>query len=501
MPPPWKGWNAIQPLAAMDPEFAILMDNMFPQPGYVELRRGHKEHSDTDTAEPVESIMAYHGLSVGDDALFAASKTSIFDVTTATPSEDVTGLTNARFQYVNFETAGGKFLWAVNGADDPQIFDGANWSTATITGVSAEDTINVNVHKNRIWGVLKDSTDAYYLPVDSIQGAATTFPLGGVFKKGGYLVAMGTWTRDGGSGPDDLAVFVSSKGEIAVYQGTDPASSDTWSIVGVFEVGNPIGLRCLLKIGSDLAIITRDGVLPMSQIPGMERGAAARIALTANIQPVLNDYTSSWASNFGWQLISYPRGTRAILNIPSVEGETQLQAVMNTVTGAWCRFTGWDANCFEVFQDRLFFGGNDGIVKEADVGGTDNGQAIRFNLKGAFNYFKQKGRQKRWTRIRPIMTTGADIVPGIGLNTDFRDDVTVIPGQASAQVTALWDDALWDVAVWPQESFFKDEWLQVMALGYCASLVMTGQVEGSETDPAILQLNAIDYEWESGGLN
>jgi hypothetical protein len=449
----------------------------------------------------IESLMAYHGTTSGDDALFAASDTSIFDVTTATPSEDVEDLSNARWQHVNFSTDGGKFLWCCNGADTPQYFDGDSWATVTITGVSAEDTINVNIHKERLWGILKDSTDAYYLATGSIQGAATTFPLGGVFRKGGYLVAMGTWTRDGGSGPDDLAVFVSSKGEIAVYQGTDPASADTWSLVGVFEVGPPIGVRCLTKIGADLGIITIDGVLPMSQIPGMERGAAARIALTANIQPVLNQYTRDWADNFGWQLISYPRGTRAILNIPSVEGDTQIQAVMNTVTGAWCRFTGFDANCWEVFQDRLFFGGNDGVVKEADVGGTDNGEAIRFSLKQAFNYFKAKGKQKRWTRIRPIMTTSADIVPGIGLDVDFRDDVPVVPGQASAQATVLWDVAVWDVDSFPEESLFKDEWLQVSAIGYCAALVMKGQVEGDETVEAVLQLNAVDYEWESGGPN
>lgn len=304
VPPPWKGWNAIQPLAAMDPEHAIVLDNIFPQPGYVELRRGNKEHCDTATSEPVESLMAYHGNTVGDDKLLSAADEFIHDVTTSTKNELKDSLGSARFQHINITTSGGPFLWACNGVDLPQIFDGTSFADATITGVDAEDTINVNLHKERIWGVLKDSMDAYYLPVGSIQGAATLFPLGGVFKKGGYLVGMGTWTRDGGSGPDDIAVFFSSKGELAIYQGTDPSSLDTWQIVGVFEVGPPIGIRCMTKIGADLALITRDGVLPMSQIPGMERGAAARIALTANIQPVLNQYTRDWASNFGWQLIS-----------------------------------------------------------------------------------------------------------------------------------------------------------------------------------------------------
>lgn len=501
VPPPWKGWNAVQPLAAMEPEHAIQLDNIFPQPGYVELVRGHKEHCDTASDAVVESLMAYHGNTEGEDKLFAASDDTIFDVTTATAATAVADLTNSRFQHINIATSGGKFLWCCNGADMPRYFDGSSWASVVITGVDAEDTIHVNLHKERIWGVLKDSTDAYYLPVGSIQGAASLFPLGGVFRRGGFLMAMGTWTRDGGSGPDDIAVFISSKGEIALYQGTDPASADTWSIVGVFEVGQPIGRRCLTKIGADLAIITSDGVLPMSQIPGMERGAAAKIALTASIQPALNQYTRDWSVNFGWQLISYPRGTRAILNIPSVQGDTQIQSVMNTVTGAWCRTQGFNANCWEVFQDRLFFGGNDGVVSEADVGGTLGGKAISFEMRQAFNYFKERGRQKRWTRIRPIMTTSADIAPGIGLNVDFRSDVSVFPGQASATATVLWDDAKWDVDSWPQETFFKDEWLQMQAIGYCSSLIMRGNILGDENIAPVFQVNSVDYEWEVGAFS
>jgi hypothetical protein len=184
-----------------------------------------------------------------------------------------------------------------------------------------------------------------------------------------------------------------------------------------------------------------------------------------------------------------------------VQGDTQIQAVMNTVTGAWCRGRGFNANCWEIFKDRLFFGGNDGVVCEADVGGTLGGDAISFEVRQAFNYFKERGRQKRWTRIRPIMTTSADITPGIGLNVDFRSDVSVSPGQASATETVLWDDAQWDVDFWPQETFFKDEWLQMQAIGYCASLIMRGNVLGDENIAPVFQVNSVDYEWEVGAFS
>jgi hypothetical protein len=43
---------------------------------------------------------------------------------------------------------------------------------------------------------------------------------------------------------DDYAAFITSEGQVAVYSGADPASSTTWSLVGVFDIGAPIGRRC-----------------------------------------------------------------------------------------------------------------------------------------------------------------------------------------------------------------------------------------------------------------
>src|SRR5690606_28772508 len=95
---------------------------------------------------------------------------------------------------------------------------------------------------------------------------------------------------------------------------------------------------------------------------------------------------------------------------------------MNTVTGAWCRFLGQEANCWEVFNDRLFFGGNDGVVYESDTGGSDAGQPITYDLRTAFNYFGQRGMLKRWTMCRPLLTTNDVVTPGIAINVDFGEN-------------------------------------------------------------------------------
>ena len=78
-----------------------------------------------------------------------------------------------------------------------------------------------------------------------------------------YLGQRGS--LDSGSGLDDVCIFVSDQGEIAVYQGTDPASASTWSLVGVYEIGKPLNKHASFGAGGDLAILTEDGIIPVSE--------------------------------------------------------------------------------------------------------------------------------------------------------------------------------------------------------------------------------------------
>src|SRR5262245_32255822 len=177
LPAPVEGWDAVSPLAHMRPLRAVQLDNWFPQAGYIELRRGRVVHADTGVAGgKVDSVMAYHGLTA--NKLFAAVTTKIYDVSSAgSAPEALTGLANARWNHINFATSGGNFLWIANGADTPRAFDGTSWATMSITGLTATRIINPAVFKSRIWFAITDSLDPWYLPTDSVQGAATVFPL------------------------------------------------------------------------------------------------------------------------------------------------------------------------------------------------------------------------------------------------------------------------------------------------------------------------------------
>lgn len=498
LPAPTGGWDAVSPLADMKPDKAIVLDNFVPRPGYVEVRRGFISQATGLGTGVVDSLMAYHGLTSGTSKLFGAANSRIYDCTSvATATAVQTSLSNNRWQYTNFTTAGGKFLVCCNGADTVRNFDGSSWTEPTITGVTSSNLINVNAHAGKLWFVEKDTTKAWYLPTGSIAGAATALQLGENFTRGGYLVAMGTMTRDGGSGGDDLACFISSQGQVAVYGGTDPSDAQLWNLQGVYDLAPPIGYRCFKKVGADLALINIDGLIPVSAALGLDQNAQKRVALSANINNAINSVARSYKSNFGWQLCPYPKGTFAVLNIPLSEGSLQHQYIMNTLTGAWARFTGQNANCWEVFNDNLYFGGNAGTVYKADTGGYDNGSAIDATGQGAYNYMNTRGVVKLFLMLQPLLTIASESRPAVGISTDFKDNASLGTPSAATVAGALYDSAVYDSAFYPAENQAVTDWTTVAGTGHCASVHFRAS-KNTSTD-ADIQINGFNAIYQRGG--
>jgi hypothetical protein len=520
IPAPVGGWDAVSALSDMPEDRAVVLENWFPSTTDVRVRRGHQVHSAGMGSDVIDTLMVYNGLTVAASALFAVTAGAIWDISASgvAVATSETGLGNSRFQYVNFTTSGGKFLWCCNGADDPLHYNGSVWANPAITGVTASDIINVNGHKNRLWFVLKDSTKAAYLATGAVAGAATTFELGGLFTSGGYLVAMATWTRDGGAGTDDLAVFISSRGQAAVYAGTDPASASTWELIGVYDVGPPIGYRCFNKVGAELMLINLDGVLPLSKGLSLDRAAQSQVTITLNINSAMNDAARSYKDNFGWELTPYAKGTMAILNVPVQEGVLQQQYVMNTITGAWCKFTGMNFNCWAVYKDNLYAGGNNGIAYQADTTGIDVDTPIDAIGQGAYNYYKLRGRLKQWKMLQPLITTDSDSRPALGISTDFRDNASLGTPSSSQIPSALYDTAVYDTDVYGVEGRTVADWTSISGVGQCAAIhfrARTGREGGislwgtaewgddwsfSVSGDVVMRLNGFNVIHETGGF-
>lgn len=556
---PVGGWDASSALANMKETYAVQLKNWFPQPGYVEVRRGYrwqawdlgsspKTVSSIDTGtdtftsnghglangtqvkvhaattlpaglsatrvyfiintatntfqlsltsggsavdvsssgsgtvtvyevdEPtVETLAVWQGPS--SSKLFAAAGGAIWDVTAAsagTFAYTPAGGSN-RWQSWMHTTSGGAYLFMVNGTDAPIHYDGSSWTAPTITGITASDAVTGITHKKRIWLVLGNSTKAAYLATEAVAGAATEFQFGSLFTRGGYLLALATWTRDGGSGADDYLVAISSRGQVALYQGTDPASADTWALVGVFDVPTPIGRRCFTRFGADVLLITVEGVFPLSQLLSVDQSQAERVAISERISQAFNDAAISYSSNWGWEACVYPRGTRLIVNIPTAESSAARQYVMNTLTGAWCEFDNHNANTWVVYNDDLYFAGNAGDVYRADTGRADIATPITAIGQTAYSAFGTP-QLKRFSMTKPLITASGSNRPALGISVDFVETQNLSTFSGSAVASgALWDSASWDSSSWGGADVQISDWSTVPALGTFGSLKFQAQ--------------------------
>lgn len=492
IPAPVGGWNARDALGEMDPTDAVILTNMFPSTTQVQVRFGHSRFA-TGLPSQVNTLLAYSGGT--SNKLFGVSGTAVYEVTSggAVGAAALSGLTNDKWQYVNVTTAGGNFLWMCNGADNVYTYDGTNWTDrgAAITGVTSSTLIGCDIHKNRIWAVQVGTLKAWYLPTGSITGAANALDLSAFAPHGGYLMAVGTWTMDAGYGMDDMIAFITSNGDCIIYRGTDPSSAATWSLVGVYWIGSPVGRRCMVKYKGDLLIITQDGLVPMSGAVQSSR-LNPRVALTDKIQYAVSTSVSQYGSIYGWQVIPFPKQNMLILNVPVAVG-AQEQYVMNTITGSWCNWNSLYANCWALFNDNIYFGSNT-FVGKAWTGNSDAGAGIPWRGLQAYNYFGARGQTKRFTMFRPTFQyTNAPVVYG-NVAVDFDQSAPVPQLQVAGTTGSSWDAALWDGAMWGGYTFSRG-WQGTTGVGYCAAPNLSGTSTGSE-----LNWISTDVIMEPGGF-
>jgi len=431
--------------------------------------------------------------------LFAVSDGKIYDATSsgAVGAAAVSGLTNSKFQYVNITTPAASYLMAVNGADKLRTFDGSTWHTDgdgspyDITNIDTATVSNITLFKNRIWLTTNDTLKVWYLPVNSIGGAAVALDMTSIFQLGGYIMAGMTWTLDAGYGVDDYLVFITSNGEALVWRLTDPTTPTGISQIGLYKLGAPIGRRCYTKFGGDLLVITQDGVVPMSGALQSSR-LDPRVSITNKIQYAMSSAISTYGANFGWQLLYYPKENQLILNVPISEG-TQQQYVMNNITKSWCNFTGWSANCWELHIDDPYFGG-DGYVAKAWNGNTDDTSNIDgFSLQSFQSYGTALQKQCKMIRYH-LQTNGSPAVFG-NVNVDYNLADESAQLNFSTSIYGLWNSGLWDSAIWGSGLVPSADWQGATNIGYTFAPLIKTATQGIQ-----LQWVATDLVFEGGGV-
>ncbi len=458
LPPPTGGLNDRDAVDLMAETDALRMVNLFPGIGAVSLRGGYRSWS-TGGGAAVLSAFEYNGQD-GTRQMITAANGKVWNATaTGAATQIGTGFSVNYWQAVNF----GNRLVMVNGTDQPQQWDGTTLSAANYTGVTDNDLIHITNYRNRLYLTEKASASVWYGATNAITGALTEFDVSAYLRKGGYLLWCGSWTRDKGSGASDLFIMCSSQGEVLVYSGSDPGDA-AWSIVGHFFLPVPLGRRSFVNMGSELGILTEQGIIPLSQILADSQGT-----ITDKIRNSFREAAKLYKANVGWDVIHHPRSNMLIVNVPVATSSSSMQFVMNTLTGAWCKFTGLNAFCWTLLNEKLYFGGGSGVVFEADYGSNDNGAAIPFELKQAFSYLGDRTRIKQFLMGKPIVMGDSAMRFGFNVDTDYSDRALSNSITTVGTSGSLWDTATWDVSPWDSGSSYQANWYSVNGIGRCVA--------------------------------
>lgn len=482
LPAPTGGLNVRDSLDTMEEADAIVMDNYLPSETKVLLRRGYTSY--TVLGAKIRTLLEYK--KPAHERFFACGGGKVWDISSKEYVKEVaSGFNSNDWQYCQFKDR----LILVNGYDAPQTFyvsDGEeHWEDASFSGnnLLAQKLINVAVCKQRLFFVEKGTLSAWYSQgAGEVQGTVVKFDLSSVFRRGGELLAVASWTQDAGQGMDDLTVFITSEGEVAVYTGNDPGDASDWSLRGVYQMSRPIGYRCTMQYQGDIVIISEDGYIPMSKALSLDKANASQVSFSDKIRGLVLERTKDGRNKFGWQSVIYGRGGYAIFNVPVAQQFEQ--HVVNVSTGAWCRFTNIRAFCWSLFGDRLYFGSDEGVFL-FDEGYADNGIHICGVVEQAYSSLGNPNL-KRIQLINPRTKASAKYALVVYTNMDFDSKDQAYAENIGTSGITKWDKAPWSSlknqigTKWATlKGKIRSQWIGNSATGFKASVVFKTKTRGN----------------------
>lgn len=530
LPAPTRGIILNENFAYMKPGGAIICDNWIPTLRGVQLRGGCIRYCDLHALDtpvpPVPStlrkpvISAFEYVSANVQKMFAGQDTKLFDVSAVTPVLVKSGQLSGNYCASQLANASGDYLMVVNDAGDyPLRFDGSTWTTLNASQITTDPAITpppscatgqnltyVWKYRNRYFFLEGDTMNAWYLPLNAIQGQLELVPLSGAATKGGKLLWGATWSLDAGDGIDEKCVFGTDQGELLIFTGTDPSNAANWRQEGRYGIGAPMGMNAHLSIGGDLLIATVDGITPMSAAITKESEQLDLSLLTTPIKPMWRDEVAAKRS-WSWTMKRWDEYGGIFVTWPGGAPGNRYCAGINTATGAWARFVGYDATCFIRMRADMFFGNQDGIVMQADRTGYDDGMPYTAVLVGGWEMFQAPPQTVVWHQARASFAASNrdPFQPQLSAVTDYL--VTLPPPPMAGPDPGpadVWDQGLWDVAKWDQPyasmpPVRSTGWVSIGLTGYSHAPVV--QVTVAQQGKPNVELIAIAATYEVLGVN
>ena len=281
-----------------------------------------------------------------------------------------------------------------------------------------------------------------------------------------------------------------STGEILVYQG-DAATS--FSLQGKYAGAPPIGRQCLFKVGGELVVITRLGLLPLSAAIANVALDFSRIDPWGKVAPLIVKDANLDGDNAGWHGCLH-EGVLYV-NVPQSPGLLSRQYVLNTRVGAFTTYRGWNGSSFASFNNDLYFGAQKGGVVNKVGAATDNGEQITAKSNGAFIMPSGPSKSNLFTAVRPKIQANGGVSGLIGVDTDYvvrslvGDNVDLLADTSTTPWGSPWGSP------WGQPNQSEPIWFPVLGDGRAVSIRM--QMTTNSQD---LEWFATDVMMKQGGV-
>lgn len=348
----------------------------------------------------------------------------------------------------------------------------------------------VLAHQNRLFFADSSNLAIYYLPLQQKSGQVKYLPLNAVFKRGGTIRAMYTWSIDGGAGQNDVLAIFTSNGEAALYQGYDPDTNFVLS--GVYRFDPPMSKHSVVAYGGELYVLIPTGLVPMSTLMRAESeqlGTYDRALVGAFLKDSVTYRTSP-----GWMAVLNPSSGRLFCNIPQGSANRYKQYVRHMPNQIWSEWADVPSRCWGWIDPFVYFGDDSGNVYQMHpVYQNDNGQAITVDVFMAWSSFKTSV-EKHFTGVKAYMITDGDPHPVLDVKVDYDET----PGVNAPDITllgpgAIWDTATWDVDYWAPGLRSEIIWNGVDPSGVVGAVRLTARI-----DSCAFSITGFDVQFEAG---
>jgi hypothetical protein len=533
MPPPSLGLDLVSPIDNMDPASALELTNIFPGAGAPTVRLGYTSFRTGGATIPSTPIRFMHEypLKDGTAQLIAATDTALYSVSSLGVVTDITRAAGAYSAGSwNKELFGGN-IYLCNGTNEPQVYTGTGQATnITGTGVTGGNTTLAQVasYRERLYFAQKNTAIMWYnktvkTPFTAGSPVMDSYDFQYIFRRGGFLSFIGSYTNTKGVSTQDLFMAVSSEGEIVFYSGNSPDDTN-WTLVAHFIIGKPLGRKAFVRVNQDIWIITQQGIIPVSALFETDPEQALNI-VSLKVNPLITEYATQASSAELWGGFFWPQGRRVYITLPDSPSSATL-LVYSLDTKSWTQFvlfSGEHAVSSCKFLNLPFYASNTGVIYQGETGYADavtstSSQSITFSCRTAFSFYGARGNYKAFKDIRPLLQGKRGVTLNLGLDTDFKrsavlTQVTTPPatftpwgsqwgsnGAAYTPYRVPGDPAVPPITVpayyqpWSADIEYIYDRYAAAGQGHCAAIRVGGSIKNSS-----LQFLGFEIRYDLGG--